>query len=57
MLNLEALLGLYGFGPDVPTKLVRHQDTRWDVEMLRRDGFFEAYQSFQADLSSGTASG
>jgi len=47
MLTLTTLLGLYGFDLKVPTKLVRHQDARWDVKLLWRQGHLEPYQAYQ----------
>jgi hypothetical protein len=48
MLTLTTMLAPFGFEPDVPTRLVRHQDQRLDVEMLYREGHFETYQALQA---------
>lgn len=48
MLNLTTLLSLYGFDSNVPTRLVRHQDQRYDVDLLYRQGHFETYQAFQS---------
>lgn len=47
MLTLEALLMPFGFDPTKLTKLVRHQDRRFDLERLYRTGDFEFYQSMQ----------
>lgn len=47
MLSLATLLTPFGFEAGVPTKLVRHQDQRYDVEMLYREGYFDFYQSIQ----------
>lgn len=46
-LTLLDLLTLRGFPPDAKAKIVRHQDTRHDVE-LYRTGWFETYQKHQA---------
>ena len=48
MLNVIELLALRGLDTRARVKLVRHQDKRFDVEALRREGFFEVYQSFQS---------
>lgn len=48
MLTLTSLLALYGFDDQVPTKLVRHQDSRWDVNLLWRQGHLEPYQAYQS---------
>lgn len=47
MFNLASVLAPFGLEPNVPTKLVRHQDQRYDVEMLYREGHFDFYQSVQ----------
>jgi hypothetical protein len=49
-LNLQSLLLPFGFDPDPKTltKLVRHQDSRFDVQRLHREGHFEFYQSIQS---------
>lgn len=47
MLTLTSLLALYGFDDQVPAKLVRHQDARWDVDLLWRQGHLEPYQAYQ----------
>lgn len=48
MLNLQAMLLPFGFAPDKPTKLVRHQDRQFDVEQLYRANQFEFYQTLQS---------
>lgn len=48
MLTMGGILGHFGFEPNVKTKLVRHQDQRFDVARLYRAGQFETYQSFQS---------
>lgn len=48
MLTLTSLLQLYGFDSNVSTKLVRHQDSRWDVDLLWRQGHLEPYQAYQS---------
>lgn len=50
MLNLASILTSFGFDPHTPTKLVRHQDNRYDVEMLHREGHLDFYQSIQGRL-------
>lgn len=48
MLTLIELLKLRGFEFNPKrTKLVRHKDERIDIGLLRRQGWLEAYQSFQ----------
>ncbi|ANX05151.1 GIY-YIG nuclease family protein [Immundisolibacter cernigliae] len=47
MLNLHSMLLPFGFDPTKPTKLVRHQDRRFDIEQLYRADQFEFYQSIQ----------
>jgi hypothetical protein len=48
VLSIVELLRLRGLDTDARIKLVRHQDQRFDVEALRREGFFDVYQSFQS---------
>ncbi|MDP3273669.1 MAG: GIY-YIG nuclease family protein [Deltaproteobacteria bacterium] len=48
MLYLSELLSQRGLRSFEKTKLVRHQDKRMDVRLLRRRGFFEWYQSTQS---------
>lgn len=48
MLSLEALLNPFGFDCTKKIKLVRHQDQRYDIGLLRRTGYFEFYQSIQS---------
>jgi hypothetical protein len=48
VIKLTELLVTRGFSSAAKTKLVRHQDRRMDVKMLRRRGFFEFYQRTQA---------
>jgi hypothetical protein len=47
MLHLTSLLTLYGFDPNARTKLVRHQDAKWDVNLLWHQGHLEPYQAYQ----------
>lgn len=47
-LGIVDLLVLMGFDPRRPTKLVRHQDSRYDVHDLLRRGWLEAYQGYQS---------
>lgn len=49
MLNVIELLKLRGLDTSARIKLVRHQDRRFDVAALRREGFFEVYQRFQSN--------
>ena len=37
MFNLASVLTPFGFEPGIPTKLVRHQDQRVDVDFLYRE--------------------
>jgi len=46
-LNLYDILNMRGFNLTARTKMMRHQDTRYDVEMLHRRGLIESYQSVQ----------
>lgn len=48
MFNLASVLAPFGFEPDIPTKLVRHQDNRVDVDFLYREGHLDVYQSLQS---------
>jgi hypothetical protein len=47
-LGIVDLLVLRGFDPTRPTKLVRHQDARYDVHDLMRRGWLEFYQATQS---------
>jgi hypothetical protein len=47
-LGIIDLLKPFGFDEQLKTKLVRHQDGRYDVPTLMREGWFELYQSLQA---------
>jgi hypothetical protein len=47
-LGIVELLALRGFDRNARFKLVRHQDQRSDIQRLLREGWFEAYQSFQS---------
>ncbi len=46
-LGIVDLLQTFGFDLHLKSKLVRHQDARYDVPTLIRDGWFELYQSLQ----------
>lgn len=48
MLNIVELLSLRKFDVNCKIKLVRHQDKRYDISKLIRDGLFELYQSYQS---------
>jgi hypothetical protein len=48
MLDLQELLFARGLPRASKTKLVRHQDARWDLERLIGHGQFERYQEHQA---------
>lgn len=47
-LGILDLLKLRGFDPACKTKLVRHQDKRYDIPTLSREGWLDLYQSHQA---------
>lgn len=47
-LGILDLLQMRGFNPASRSKLVRHQDKRWDLHDLFRRGWLEAYQKFQS---------
>lgn len=47
-LGVLDLLKMFGFDPACRSKLVRHQDKRYDVHDLLRRGWLEAYQRFQS---------
>src|SRR5262245_17187736 len=46
-LGLLEVLGLRGFDPRTPAKLVRHRSRRYDMQELVQRGWLEPYQSFQ----------
>ena len=47
-LGILDILAINGFDRECKTKLVRHQDKRFGMSSLIRDGWFELYQSLQA---------
>ncbi len=47
-LGIVDLLRVYGFNDQLKTKLVRHQDARYDIPSLIREGWFDLYQQLQA---------
>lgn len=47
-LGIIDVLKAFGFDDQLKTKIVRHQDGRYDVPGLMREGWFELYQSLQA---------
>lgn len=47
-LGIIDILTPFGFDPTLRTKLVRHQDARYGISTLIREGWFELYQSLQA---------
>ena len=47
-LGIVDLLKVFGFDERLKTKLVRHQDSRYDIPALIREGWFDLYQSLQA---------
>lgn len=46
-LGVVDILSLYGLDSKLATRLVRHQDDRYPLDELRRDNYFELYQSYQ----------
>jgi hypothetical protein len=54
-LALEHLLLPFGFDPSRRTKLVRHQDSRIDIEALYIAGQFDVYQNYQSRLAFADA--
>jgi hypothetical protein len=46
-IGILEVLNLRGFPANARAKFVRHQDKRYPVEELIRDGYFEAYQASQ----------
>lgn len=48
-MNLFDILNMRDFDFAARTKILRHQDTRFDVDMLYRRGLIEAYQSVQSN--------
>lgn len=46
-IGIVDLLKVLGFDDRLKSKLVRHQDARYDVPALIRDGWFDLYQSLQ----------
>jgi hypothetical protein len=49
MIGLSELLTARGLMPNAKrTKLVRHKDSRLDLEALRSAGWFDTYQKFQS---------
>lgn len=47
-LGILDLLRVYGFDDRLKTKLVRHQDARYDIQSLLREGWFDLYQRLQS---------
>ena len=47
-LGILDLLQLRGYDPTLPAKLVRHQDARYNVNDLLRNGWFDIYQGGQS---------
>lgn len=48
VLGIIDLLSPFGFDSTLKTKLVRHQDAKYDVRTLIEQGWFDLYQSIQA---------
>ena len=46
-LGLIDILKIAGFNECVPSKLVRHQDPRYPVQVLRQRNWLELYQAYQ----------
>jgi hypothetical protein len=46
------ILKVSGFDPTLRTKLLRHQDRRYDIRELRRHNWLEIYQGYQKERSS-----
>ncbi|MDH3355096.1 MAG: GIY-YIG nuclease family protein [Chromatiales bacterium] len=49
MIDIIELLKLRNFDTNAKTKLVRHQDSRWDLETLLRHDQIEEYQQHQGE--------
>ena len=47
-IGIVDVLRVCGFDSNCRSKLVRHQDKRWDSHDLLRRGWLDVYQSFQA---------
>lgn len=47
-IGIVDLLRVCGFDPSCRSKLVRHQDQRWESHGLLRRGWLDVYQSFQS---------
>ena len=47
-LGILDLLTTFGFDANCKAKLVRHQDQRYDIPTLIRDGWMDMYQCLQA---------
>ena len=47
-LGLIDILKVSGFDPTLRTKLLRHQDRRYDIRELRRHNWLEIYQGYQS---------
>ena len=47
-LTLTDILRIHGFDNEQPTRLVRHQDKRYPVAELLREGCLDLYQSYQS---------
>ena len=45
--GIADLLTHFGFNIEIPAKLVRHRDKRYDIQELIDDGWFDLYQSTQ----------
>lgn len=46
-MNLIDILKLYGFDPATKTRLVRHADNRYDLDLIHRGGWMDEYQARQ----------
>lgn len=47
-MDIVELLALRGLDTNAKIKLARHQDKRYDVKELYRDGHLDTYQSYQS---------
>lgn len=46
-MNLRELVKMRGFNLENKVKLVRHNDSKYDIQMMYRNGFLDFYQSTQ----------
>ena len=55
IIRLIDILNLAGFDSTLKTKIVRHQDRRYDMQELRRNDWLELYQCYQGKPIFGDA--